>query len=189
MTPFAAPTALAVAGASAATATIYVHLSAMGLGSLIRSDDGGATWTDLTGSLPLQGPRVRNVTNLVTNPAQPQWLYVSEWAQDQGSGPARMGVFASHDRGQTWVELAGLEQRVNGPHGLALAIPSRTLFAANDCGVYQNPIAWTVLPRVRAYYDANDGYPLVGTAMSLQTEVQGRASQYFAQGRLEDHSG
>lgn len=186
LAPLAAPSALAVAGTSAATATLYAALNVMQFGSLLRSDDGGATWVDLSAGLPIRGPQGGFVSNLTTNSTQPLWAYMSEW--DTGA-PPRTGVFATNDGGATWNELGHLAAPVNGPHGLALAIPSRTVYAATDTGVYQLTIAWPVLPSFQAYYAAHDGPRLLGTGISLQTTVTGHASQYFEKGRLEDHRG
>ncbi len=189
LSPLSPPTALALAGSSESTAAVYAHFSVTGAGSFIRSDDGGDTWVDLSSSLPLPGPTMRGLTNVLVNPAQPEWVYASAEDQPSPAAPRRAGIFASNDRGQTWTELGHLGVRVNGPHGLALAIPSRTLFAATDAGVFQATIAWPVLSRFAEYYDAHDGYRLLGTAISLQIETGGHASQYFEKGRLEDHSG
>jgi hypothetical protein len=186
LTPLAGASALAVTGDGAATATIYAGFNVMQLGSLVRSTDGGSTWTNLTDELPIHGPDGGVVANLVTNPVQPVWVYMSEW----DTAPSRQtGVFATPDAGATWVELGHLEAQVNGPQGLALAIPSRTLYAATEAGVFQYTIGWPVLPRFADYYDASDGPRLLGTAISLGTEVDGYVSQYFEKGRLEDHSG
>src|SRR5581483_6570487 len=48
LTPLAAPSTLAVAGDSAANATIYLGVNVMQYGSLLRSDDGGTSWTKLS---------------------------------------------------------------------------------------------------------------------------------------------
>ena len=195
LTPLAAPNVLAAAGTSAATATIYAYFSIMGAGSLIRSTDGGGTWVTLS-PLPIEaGPTGRQVAGLLVHPAQPRWLYLAMWAQLGGApapGPVRAGVFASSDGGQTWAEVGYLEplaEPVSGPQGLALALASRTLYAATGAGVYRCTIAWPVLPAFQPYYDAHDGYRLLGTAISLQAQAGGRSSQYFEKGRLEDHSG
>jgi hypothetical protein len=52
-----------------------------------RSEDGGATWTSIAGSLP--NVPVRAVT---IHPARADWFYVG----------TEVGVFASDDRGATW---------------------------------------------------------------------------------------
>ncbi len=186
LAPLAAPSALSAAGKSAASATIYAGLNVMQFGTLLRSDDAGATWADLTPNLPFHGPQGGYVANLTTNPAQPLWAYMSEW---DTATPAHTGVFATNDRGASWNELGHLEPRANGPQGLALAIPSRTLYAATDGGVYQLTIAWPVISQFQAYYAGHDGFRLLGTGISLETALAGRATQYFEKGRLEDHSG
>ena len=86
------------------------------------------------------------------------------------------------------VELGHLKAQVNGPQGLALAIPSRTLYAATETGVFQYTIGWPVLPRFADYFDASDGPRLLGMVISLETEVDGFVSQYFEKGRLEEQS-
>jgi hypothetical protein len=186
LTPLAAPSALAVAGESVGAATIYASVSVMASGSLVRSQNGGASWTNLTDALPIHGAAGGYNSNLVTNPEQPAWAYISQW----NTAPTpQTGVFATPDAGATWGEIDQLAAQVHGPQGLALAIPSHTLYAATDAGVYQTGISWPVLPRFAAYYDASDGLRLLGTPISLETNVAGYVSQYFEKGRLEDHSG
>ncbi|HEV2126120.1 MAG TPA: sialidase family protein [Chloroflexota bacterium] len=188
MTPLASPDALAVAGTSADTATVYASFVVTGAGSLIRSDNGGTTWVNLTDSLPFATPL--RLSNVLVNPAQPQWVYLSTSPTGNAEANAgRSGIFASNDRGRTWTELGRLDRWVAGPHGLALSIPARTVYAATDAGVFQNTIAWPVLPRFQRYYDAYDGYRVMGTAISLESVVNGYYSQYFEKARLEDHSG
>jgi hypothetical protein len=98
-------------------------------------------------------------------------------------------VFATPDSGATWVEMGHLGPRVNGPQGLAVAYPTRWAYAATDDGVYQYTIAWPPLDTFGPYYDAYDGYRLLGTGISLGLPVEGRTAQYFEKGRLEDHTG
>jgi len=170
LTPLAAASALAVAGDGPA-ATIYAGFNVMQFGSLVRSTDGGSTWSNLSANLPIHGADGGVVSNLDTNPVQAAWVYMSEW----NTAPIRQtGVFATPDAGATWVELGHLEAQVNGPQGLALAISSRTLYAATEAGVFQYTIGWPVLPRFAGYYDASDGPRLLGTAISLGTEVNHR---------------
>jgi hypothetical protein len=186
LTPLAGASALAVAGESTGAATIYAGLNVMQFGSLVRSQDGGATWANLSAALPIHGTDGGYLSNLLTNPGQPAWAYMSQ----QNTAPTpQTGVFATPDAGGTWVEIDHLDAQVHGPQGLALAIPSHTLYAATDAGVYQSAIRWPVLPRFTAYYDTCDGLRLLGTAISLETNVDGSASQYFEKGRLEDHTG
>ena len=46
LTPLAGASALAVAGDGAAATTIYAGFNVMQFGSLVRSSDGGSTWSD-----------------------------------------------------------------------------------------------------------------------------------------------
>jgi hypothetical protein len=186
LTPLAFPSALAVAGGSPADAAVYLGMSVMGHGSLVRSDDGGLTWANLSERLPIRGPSGSHVSSLTTHPRQPGWVYM---AQHDQATPQRTGVFASPDRGQNWAELGHLQHAVVGPQGLALAVPSHTLYAATSAGIYQATITWPVLPRFADYYDAHDGYRVLGSAISLESRAGGYGSQYFEKGRLEDHTG
>ncbi len=186
LTPLAAPSALAAGRAATPSATIYAGFNVMQFGSLVQSTNGGATWTDLSAALPIHGPAGGYVGNLATNPEQPGWAYMSEW--DLAPAP-QAGVFATPDGGATWVEMGHLAPRVNGPQGLSVAYPTRLAYAATDDGVYQYTIAWPPLPLFAPYYDAYDGYRLLGTGISLQLDIEGRAAQYFEKGRLEDHAG
>jgi hypothetical protein len=186
LTPLAGASSLAVAGESGGAATIYAGLNVMEFGSLVRSQDGGGSWANLSAALPIHGADGGYISNLLTNPGQPLWAYLAQW----NTAPTpQTGVFATPDAGATWVEIDHLDAQVHGPQGLALAIPSHTLYAATDAGVYQTAISWPVLSRFAAYYDAVDGLRLLGTAISLETSVDGYVSQYFEKGRLEDHTG
>jgi hypothetical protein len=134
-TPLAGASALAVGGPSAMSATIYAGLNVMQFGSLVRSADGGGTWTDWSAGLPLHGPGTGGfVANIVLDPGQPSVVYISQW--DTGS-PARTGVFVSSDGGQTWSEVGHLAPEVAGPGGLVLASAPQRLFAATGAGVYR----------------------------------------------------
>jgi photosystem II stability/assembly factor-like uncharacterized protein len=60
-------------------------------GKLYRSPDGGATWADITGSLP------RSVLDIALDPADPQVIYVTTHIH---------GAYRSDDGGASWSELA-----------------------------------------------------------------------------------
>lgn len=133
LTPLAGASALAAAGS-----TVYAGLNVLQSGSLVRSDDGGGTWSNLSSELPIHGSGSGGVVaNLVLDPSQPDSVYTSMW--DTGS-PQRTGVFVSADRGQTWTEIGHLAAQVAGPGGLALDAAARRLYAATGTGVY----AWDV---------------------------------------------
>jgi hypothetical protein len=137
-TPLAGASALAAGGASAASATIYAGLNVMQFGSLVRSGDGGGTWTDLSAQLPLRGPGTGGyVANIALDPTQPDAVYISMWDTNT---PARTGVFVSADRGQTWTEVGHLGLQVAGPNGFVLDAITRNLYAATAQGVYSYPL-------------------------------------------------
>ena len=134
-TPLAGASAVAVGGSAAATAQIYAGLNVMQFGSLVRSDDGGAAWIDLSAQLPVRAPGTGGfVANIVLEAAQPEVVYISQWDTDT---PPRTGVFVSGDRGQSWTELGHLDLQVAGPCGLVLESGSRKLYAATGAGVYR----------------------------------------------------
>ena len=70
---------------------VYVAFGGFDVDNLYVTDDGGLTWTDLTGEgetgLP-DGP----VRGVARHPANPNWLFVG----------TEVGVFASQDGGLTW---------------------------------------------------------------------------------------
>jgi hypothetical protein len=193
LTPLTAPIALTVSRRTPESATIYASFTVSGAGSVIRSDDGGATWLKVTGT-PTSAAQWTAVA-LTTNPLQPDWVYAAVSASIPSSGPPSQttGLFASNDRGQTWHRAGGDVPPVAGHAGLAFAIPSRTLFTGGitepNHGVQQLTIAWPAAPRFTQHYDRYDGLRLLGNGISLETQVGAYASQYFEKGRLEDHAG
>lgn len=163
----------------------YVGTSLMGSGDLMRSTNGGASWTQLGAQLPAH----TTITSMIADPVQETWLYMVQFPADRSAGTP---VWASADGGEHWYSLGALPQAVHQTRALALARQSHTLYAATDRGIYQYTIAWPVAPRFKAYYDAHDGYRVLGTAISLES-VLGRidgtyAVQYFEKGRMEDRS-
>ena len=67
--------------------TILVVFGGFTSGNIWRTDDGGASWSDLSGALPAVPVR-----GLAIHPAHPDWFYCG----------TEVGVFASEDRGATW---------------------------------------------------------------------------------------
>ena len=191
LTPLAAPIALATAGTTPAAATVYAGFAVTGAGSLVRSDDGGASWVKVDGGAPpVDGPWL--ATALTTNPVQPEWVYAAV-ASSTGVSAEPSGVFASPDRGQSWHRAGSATPPVAGSQALRLAVPSRTLYAGGTTdpahGVQQLTIAWPPIAPFAAHYTDHDGLRLLGTGISLETASGGHTSQYFEKGRLEDHAG
>ena len=118
-----------------ANARIYAGLNVQQFGSLVRSSDGGATWTDLSASLPIRSPGTGGVvSNIAISRADPDTVYISMW---DTSTPAQVGVFSNTDAAQTWSEVGHLAARVAGPSGLLYDSATQTLYAATDSGVYR----------------------------------------------------
>ena len=111
----------------------------MQAGSFVRSDDGGAIWTDLSGTLPIRSTTAGGVVaNIALDPAHPDAVYVS---MSDVSTPPNTGVFASADGGHTWTEVSHLGQRVAGADGLLRDATTRMLYAATSPGVYVYSLA------------------------------------------------
>jgi outer membrane protein assembly factor BamB/subtilisin family serine protease len=71
--------------------TAYVTFGGYSPDNVWRTTDGGATWSDRTGSGPTGLPDAP-VRSLVINPANPNWLYAG----------TEVGVFASENAGAAW---------------------------------------------------------------------------------------
>jgi hypothetical protein len=67
--------------------TVYVTFGGYQSGNVWKSTDSGASWTDVSGSLP-QAP----VRALTAHPRRADWLYLG----------SEVGIFASEDGGTTW---------------------------------------------------------------------------------------
>ncbi len=133
-TPLAGAGSVAAYGSSVAAARAFGGLNVQQFGSLVRSDDGGSTWTDLSAHLPLRDPSAGGyVANIVLDPTEPNTVYISMW---DTSHPERTGVFVSTDAGQSWAEVGHLAAQAAGPCGLLLKADTQTLWAATSLGVY-----------------------------------------------------
>ena len=137
--PLAGASAVAVGGSSVASARVYAGLNVMQAGSLVRSDDGGATWSDLSGGLPIRSTTAGGVVaNVALDPAHPDAVFI---AMSDIASPPTTGVFASADGGHTWTEVSHLAPRVSGADGLLRDGATRMLYAATDQGVYVYSLA------------------------------------------------
>lgn len=91
--------AIGRAGGFPALAAAKGHPSANGPVGVFRSDDGGVTWSQLTGGLPTVA-----ATDLAINPANPSVLYA---AIGHIFGDPANGIYRSADGGDSWTKLAG----------------------------------------------------------------------------------
>lgn len=112
--------ALARAGGFPALAAAKGHPLRNGPVGVFRSDDGGATWTQLLSGLPNQA-----ATDIAINPVDPNILYA---AIGHIFGSTDNGIYKTTDGGANWTKLAGGLPTANvGRISLALApsLPSK----------------------------------------------------------------
>ncbi len=132
-----------------------------------RSTDGGATWTQFSdasfssivfdphhpGTVYFAGPGGLFVSTdggatlapLNSTLVSPQTLIVSPTRPDHLYALASGGVFGTVDGGLTWSSLNEGLPDVSAVHGLAIDASGSYLYAATPSGVYQYPLADSVL--------------------------------------------
>src|SRR3954451_1019902 len=87
---------------------IFATFTAQGMASgIYRSDDGGATWSQLTRGLP--SPARFGRTRLALAPSDSNVLYAIAADQQSQSSDLVLGVFRSRDAGKTWRDISGNE--------------------------------------------------------------------------------
>jgi len=115
----------------AAPDTLYVGLGDpwdVEVGSVIKSTDGGTTWSAVNTGLAGLLASGSNMTALIIDPANPRVLY---------AGAAGAGVFKSSDAGATWSPLSDGLANLN-VQSLALAPGARhVLYAGTSSGVFR----------------------------------------------------
>lgn len=99
-------------------------------GGLMRSTDGGVTWTASTGDLPLQYGR--GVTAIASDPMAEGTLYA---IVPVGDGRAS-ALHVSHDGGETWTQLAGFQSPATSLAVRATA-PRRVLVGTDGEGTFE----------------------------------------------------
>jgi photosystem II stability/assembly factor-like uncharacterized protein len=166
---------------------VYAGWGLMGQKALTRSDNNGASYSNISAALPVGQGSINSVVG-----AGGENTVVMALSGDSG------GVFVSNDAGASWTNLAV-------PHAVqkvAYAATSRTIFATTDNGVWQYTFGASPGPgpgpdpgstlavnsRFRAFYDTYDGVRLLGAPISKLVNVGAYPSQYFEKGRMEDHS-
>jgi len=146
-----------VGGREVAPARFYLasnNDARRGGSSVFRSDDDGATWTDVLrfrGGGTIEQPDAPNVWagGLAYDPARPDRVYVGlrrsvGWSQDRiflGSG-----VRASADGGAAWFELG--RQDLPEIHDLALGIDRSNLYAATERGLWRLDLRAIPIPQI-----------------------------------------
>jgi len=125
---------------SANPSIVYATFGGFSPDNVWRSDDGGATWADITGVGSTGLPDVP-VRSLVIHPQNSNWLYAG----------TEVGIFASEDGGQTW----GVPH--DGPANVSvdeLFWMGTTLVAAtHGRGLFSVPVAGGGGGPVTVFYD------------------------------------
>jgi len=90
---------------------------------LYRTDDGGATWTQLTDGLPADGKT--GASEIIMDPHDPDVLYAGFYHRlrqpaSMFSGGEQGGIFKSTDAGATWTRLAAGLPTVTGMIDIAI---------------------------------------------------------------------
>jgi photosystem II stability/assembly factor-like uncharacterized protein len=120
--------------------------------AMLRSDDGGASWTTLRAPNYLGGQGGYDTT-LAVDPSDPDRVYAGGQGADSGAMQP-LGVIESTDAGQTWTGIAVGASGKDGPHNDHHAVAfdaSGRLLDGNDGGIWRldNPdpgkIQWTDL--------------------------------------------
>ncbi len=96
----------------------------------IRGDN-GYDWTDITSNLPILA--WREITSIVSNPANVNEVYVSLYGFDEGD--ARHRVYKSMDGGDTWVNYSDGLPNLNALK-IVLQNDGKTQLLATDEGVF-----------------------------------------------------
>jgi photosystem II stability/assembly factor-like uncharacterized protein len=175
-----------IAGDSKDPLTAYVTLSHYAIGNdlpghVFKTNDGGATWINLSAGLP-DVP----ANDIVLNPDVPRTLYVATEA----------GVFVSADEGTSWLKLGTGLPRV-AVYSLKLVRPARILRAATwgrsawdlslafaggprtagkkeDC-LHYNPQSLSIVTantNGKTSYTVSDGSQLIASYPSLQEATE-----------------
>ncbi len=139
--------------------TIYVGTDT---GRVWRTDDAGATWTQLTG-LP-----TRWVNAIVVDPADKNHAYVAFSGYREGDEAAN--VYETHDAGATWTNIS--QNLPNGPvEMITYDAAHDVLYAATDVGIFDHKDADS------AWYKVSVGLPDVPV---LDVKLSGDGKFLFA---------
>ncbi|HXG82794.1 MAG TPA: FG-GAP-like repeat-containing protein [Pyrinomonadaceae bacterium] len=157
---------------------------------VLKSTDGGQTWTRVSGStLPAPG----SITKIEVDAADPNRVYVAQYASRSGASIFSSGFYISNDGGVTWTRtMTGLTRDLivhpSQPNTLYLAMtrvdPSTSPFGATggvfkstDAGrtwtrIYTSPFSTTSNIKIAATPAAAQNlYVLVGSGSTVRVET------------------
>ena len=121
--------------------------------AMVRSDDGGASWTTLQRVPNYLGGQGDYDTTLIVDPSDPDRVYAGGQGADSGTTQP-FGVIESTDAGQNWSGIAVGASGQDGPHNDHHAVAfdaNGLLLDGNDAGIWRldNPnvgqVHWTDL--------------------------------------------
>jgi len=99
-------------------------------GALLKSIDAGRTWRELTGFAKPEDRAYKDVHRVVLRPANPDDVYM----------PSGIGLYASHDAGETWERITDRTCRIGYPDQFLISpLDDRMLFMA---GSAKSPGDW-----------------------------------------------
>ncbi|MCW5879596.1 MAG: hypothetical protein KIS91_01440 [Anaerolineae bacterium] len=174
------------------------------LAALRTTADFGHTWQDITP--PLCGrsgeqagsePGSPRLTALAVDPTRSAHLFTAaSFGATQGEGPCagdslQHAIFETWDSGATWQAVNSLAP--GAVTSLAYVASEAKLLATIDNSLWQYTAATpddriAVVSWFRAYYDAHDGWRLLGSPLRASERIGPYPSQMFEKGRVEDHS-
>jgi photosystem II stability/assembly factor-like uncharacterized protein len=99
-------------------------------GALLKSTDAGRTFHELAGFAKPDDRAYKDVHRVVVQPAHPDDLFM----------PSGIGLYASHDAGETWERITDRDSRIGYPDQFLISpLDDRVMFMAGSAG---SPGSW-----------------------------------------------
>lgn len=99
-------------------------------GALLKSTDAGRTWRELAGYATPEDRAYKDVHRIVLRPANPDDVFM----------PSGIGLYASHDGGETWERVTTRTDRIGYPDQFLISpLDDKVMFMA---GSAQSPGVW-----------------------------------------------
>jgi photosystem II stability/assembly factor-like uncharacterized protein len=123
-----------------ADSALYVAQFPTGKMRVVRTTDGGQSWTEASAGLP---DCCGSISGLVADPRYPAILYVAV----RGGGPQNAAIYRTDDGARSWTHGVPAP-RGGGFHTVAVD-PAGALYASNELGIYRSLSSgngWEILP-------------------------------------------
>jgi photosystem II stability/assembly factor-like uncharacterized protein len=98
-------------------------------GALLRTNDGGMSWTELSGMWSLADEYYHDAHRLIIAP----------WNRNLFLLATGIGVYRSEDQGRSWIHMSSLDQFIRYPDGLVASGRDKAMFVS---GARDAPIEW-----------------------------------------------